>query len=236
MPFHSDIEPLLELQETDIAIQKMEVRLKALPQEVQGALTKISRLQEELEAARQKVKDLEITRRQLDTELEQTEEKVIKLKNQQISVKKNEEYEALNREIEMAREKVGELEERGLEILEELDREKEVLAGRENETRDAIGVVEQEIAQHKEQEKKLRKEKEELEKAREEQRGRVGEEFLARWDKLTHGKIKYPLIVPAAEKKCGGCFMRISNEVESRLLAGKREVFCDHCGRWLYRD
>lgn len=236
MPKHSEITPLLELQSIDQELTKAITRKKSIPADIQACLTRIAKLQDKLENGKTDLRQCEVARKQNQTDIEQAEEKILKLKTQQLSVKKNEEYQALNREMEMIREKIGALEESGLETLEKLDQlqaEVEVLQGNVGKE---VEEVKGEIKALEGKEKELNTEITTLEARLKEQGTQVDETLLTHWKRLRKGTTRLPLVVSAKDKKCGGCYMRISNELESRLLTGDLQVFCDHCGRLLYTE
>ncbi len=236
MPFLQEIEPVLLLQKLDQQLTRATQRKLVIPNDIQVCLTRITNLQKSIETAKQLLREQEVARKQMDTSIAQMEEKVIKLKTQQLAVKKNEEYQALTREIEQAQGKIHQLEEEGIELLDQLDRQQKEASLLQE--RVAVEVKEQEdgIAQFKEKEKQLAAEIASLESQLQEQSGVVSEKLLANWQRLRKSSVKPPLVVPAKGKVCDGCHMTISNDLESRLLAGELLVFCDHCGRLLYRE
>lgn len=236
MAIHPEILPLLQLQSIDQELTKALTRKKSIPADIQTCLTRIAKLQEKLENQKSALKQCEVSRKETDSSIEQVEEKILKLKTQQLSVKKNEEYQALEREIGQAKEKVSELEENGLEILESLDRLQAEVEALQMSVNQEVEEVKTEIRALEEKEKELNKEIVALEEQLKEQSEQVEEKLLGNWKRLRKSSIRLPLVVSAKEKKCGGCYMRISNELESRLLTGELQVFCDHCGRLLYAE
>jgi predicted nucleic acid-binding Zn-ribbon protein len=236
MPFLQEIEPLLSLQKLDQQLTRASQRKQSIPNDIQVCLTQIANHQKRIEAAKQLLREREVARKQLDTSIAQMEEKVIKLKTQQLTVKKNEEYQALTREIELAQEKIHQLEEEGIALLDQLDLQQKEVAQLQEQVAEEVKAQEGIIGQLKEQERQLVAEIHSLESQLKEQSGVVSEKLLANWQRLRKSSTKPPLVVPVKGKACDGCHMTISNDLESRLLASELLVFCDHCGRLLYRE
>jgi predicted nucleic acid-binding Zn-ribbon protein len=236
MAIHPEIKPLLDLQEIDQELSRGVARKKSIPADIQTCLTRIAKHQEKLENGKQQLKQQEVIRKEIDTSIEQAEDKIVKLKTQQLSVKKNEEYQALDREIALVKEKIGELEVNGLEVLDSLERLQGEVAQLQDSVAAEVAQVKDEIKALEEKGRELDAQINRLEESLKKQHGLVAEPLITHWQRLRKSAIKLPIVVSAKGKKCGGCNMRISNELESRLLMGELLVFCDHCGRMLYSD
>ncbi len=236
MPFLQEIEPLLSLQDLDQQLTRTLLRKQAIPNDIQVCLTRITQLHKALDNGKQQLREQEVARKQVDTSIAQMEEKIVKLKTQQLTVKKNEEYQALTREIELAQSQVHQLEESGIDILDMLDRQQQEVTVLQGQVTREVKEQEEAIALLKEKEKSLATEIGVLESRLQEQSGLVSEKLLANWQRLRKSSVKSPLVVSSKGKTCDGCHMKISNELESRLLSSELLVFCDHCGRLLYRD
>src|SRR5438067_1472469 len=97
---HPAIEPLLILQDRDIKRMALEAQLKAVPGDIALVERKIATEKGAIESARTEMRDLEVKKKTLESEIGLTEEKVARYKTQQLSVRKNDEYQALGHEID----------------------------------------------------------------------------------------------------------------------------------------
>lgn len=236
MAIHPEIQPLLELQEIDKELSRAESSKKGIPSEIDILQERIFERKKKLESTREALRKSEVARKQIDLTIQQIEEKVIKLKTQQLTVKKNEEYEALNRELVLSGEAIDAEEEKGLEILEEMDRLEMELQRLTKEVEEEVQEIEAAISALKKRGEALAVQIESVKEKLNQQSKRVTPSLLEVWNRLHQKKIRLPLVVSGKGKKCGGCHMRISNDLESRLLMGEVEVHCDQCGRLLYAE
>src|SRR3954467_7612556 len=94
------LEKLLILQDRDAKRRGLETQLKAIPADVASTERKIAAEKAEIETARAEAKALEAKKKALETEIGSAEQKLAKYKTQQMTVRKNDEYQALGHEIE----------------------------------------------------------------------------------------------------------------------------------------
>ena len=119
------IEKLLIVQDRDVALQKIEQELTRIPQERAKIEALIEEEKNNIEAASQSLKENEVQRSELDTEVKAKEGDVNRFKNQQLQVKKNDEYRALTHQIEQAEADIATLEEREIELMLAIDSARE---------------------------------------------------------------------------------------------------------------
>ena len=111
------LEKLLILQDRDAKRLGVEAQLKAIPGEISLVEQKIATEKAAIDTARNEMRHLESDKKLLETEIGSAEDKLAKYRTQQLSVKKNDEYQALTHEIATMEGKVGELEEKELGIM-----------------------------------------------------------------------------------------------------------------------
>jgi len=227
------ISPLLALQARDLELRKAVLSLQSFPQERARVEKEQAEERSQVEALRQTVRESEVLRERMESDAEAAAEKIIKLKNQQLEVRKNEEYEALTHEIEALKQKVDEIEEKELLLLEEIDRQKQALAGREAESAQKQEGLARILAKIEADESQFRQQLSGMEEEVAARRARVDPDLLARYDILWKQIKRPPVVVPLADHTCGGCHLRVSNEIDAAVQAFK-VVNCDSCGRLLY--
>ena len=118
------IEKLLIVQDRDVVLQKIEQELARIPRRsaLEGHITAE---EANIEAASHALKEKEVERSELDTEIKTKEEAIARFRTQQLEVKKNDEYRALTHQIEQTEQEISDLEERGIELLIEIDESSE---------------------------------------------------------------------------------------------------------------
>lgn len=229
------LEKLLILQDRDARRLALEAQLKAVPREVAAVEQRIAAEKAAIETARTELKELEVRKKTLENDIGSAEEKLTKYKNQQMQVKKNDEYQALGHEIETTQAGISGLEEKELQVMYAIDEAKKKFAAAE-------AVLKQNIAGHEARIRSLREKEQntttELEAACTEvaaARGPIEEFALKVYDRVALHK--QPVCVPIQAGKCGGCHLKVSSEVESASRGKNPDVklpTCDQCGRIVY--
>lgn len=230
------IEKLLILQDRDNRRLAIEGQLARIPVETAELAHKIQEERDGLAAADMELKTLEVRRNALDQDVKSREERIRKYKNQQLDVKKNEEYQALTHEIATLEEEIGRLEEDEIALMLEIDSKKEAFATEAAERQRRVALFEEGIGSLREREKTM---KEGLAEAQTETASAEKEVDPAFRDRYTHIRgrgIRFPIVVPLQDHKCGGCHLRVSGEVETEVRRKTAPVSCDSCGRMLYLE
>src|ERR1044071_2619479 len=97
---NSDLKHLIRIQSIDLSIHEIRSRIDKFPGISKALDEKLRSATAGLEAAREKVKNNQATRKKLESEVVTLESKISKSREQMLSVKTNEEYRALQKEIE----------------------------------------------------------------------------------------------------------------------------------------
>lgn len=224
---------MLILQDRDMKLQQVEDALQTIPQDRRAAEARIAQIKADVEAARRRIKELETKGKTIETEMASIEAQIVKYKNQQLQVKKNEEYQALIHEIENAGKKISDLESDELEVLYELDEERKRFAEAEAKSRDEIELEEKAIARLNEREEEVRGELEAAREAKAKADAELDNPSRSKYTQVARG-LKFPVIVELVGTSCKGCHMKVSNAILSEVKAAREITTCDNCGRVLY--
>lgn len=228
------IEKLLIVQDRDTTLQKIEQELARIPKDLQAIEAKITAEEANIEAASQALKEKEVERHELDTEVKSKEAGIAKFRTQQLEVKKNDEYRALTHQIEKGESEISRLEEREIELMLEIDSEREAFHS-EKATIDArIADQRRQIVQLDELEQNLNASIDEAKAAVEAARTEVDENWLEHYDRVKKLAKRAPYVVRIEAHKCGGCHLRVSNEVAREAINRGEPTFCDQCSRMVY--
>ncbi len=230
------IEKLLILQDRDTRYNSIINQINSIPADIENFQLKIQKEKEALQAAKNSFKEIEVRRKELDIEIGANEEKLVKYKTQQMQVKKNEEYQALQHEIDKLTEIISDIEDKEIALLIEVDEKKEELSKKENDSIQLIKDLEQSIeklhSHHEEFKSDLASAKEAVQKAETE----TDDKFLKIYHFVKKQIKKTPYIVPIDDQRCGGCFLRVSNEVEIDSKKIGEIHRCDSCGRIVFHN
>ena len=234
---HPALAPLLILQDRDSKRIGLETQLKSIPREVAALEQRIAVEKTAIEAARTEVKELESKKKLLETEIGSTETKLGQYRTQQLSIRKNDEYQAMGQQIAATQVQISELEGKELEIMYAIDEAKKRFAVIEGELKANVAVHESRIRTLRERESNIAAELKEAQAQTAEARQPVNELRLRVYDRIAARHL--PAVVPIHGGKCGGCHLKVSGEVESAARAKSDDPAsalptCDQCGRIVY--
>jgi len=228
------IEKLLIVQDRDVALQNIEQELARIPRERTRIEALIETEKENIEAAGQALKEKEVQRNELDHQVKGKESAIARFKNQQLEVKKNDEYRALTQQIEQAEKEIAELEESELELMLEIDSTREAYEGEKATIEARIKDQHEEIKQLGERERNLKASIEAAKEALAQSREGIEENYIEHYDRVKKLAKRPPYVVPIQAHKCGGCHLRVSNEVSRGAMDAGEPHFCDQCARMVY--
>ena len=227
------VEALLILQERDVRVASLTEELRALPDQIAAVEEEIANRAAKFDQLKSTTRQIEADRKKIDLDVQAKQAAIARYKSQQQQTRKNEEFAALNHEIEHAEKEISELEDKELELMEAYDKGLATVAEAQKEL-----MQFQEKAKQKKSELEKRgaamasdltaiKEKQaEAEKA-------VPEEELGRYRRILKSK-KDVAIVPLHHGACGGCHMKVTSQTVVSAKAGGELVSCPNCGRLVY--
>ena len=112
-----ELETLLVLQDRDQKIRAIREQQKSLPITRKGLEAKLESARQLFEHAKQRGKENEVERRKLQLDVEGKQNSIARFKTQQQATRKNEEYQALTKEIGHFEADIRGLEDRELELM-----------------------------------------------------------------------------------------------------------------------
>lgn len=228
------IEKLLVVQDRDTKVRKIEQDLARIPKERAELESRIEAERGQIEAAGEALKAKEVERNELDAEVQTKEAAVKRFRNQQLEVKKNDEYRALTQEIEQAQSAISDLEEREIGLMLEIDSARENYESEKARIEERIARERERIAELDERAANLESAAESARAELEKARGDADPEYLRQYDRVKQIAKRPPFVVPIEDHKCGGCHLRVSNEVSKGAMASGEPHFCDQCARMVY--
>jgi len=227
------IEKLLILQDRDRKLRRIKAELGAIEPQRRALKTKASGAQAALDAARQRVKEIESRRKQLELEVETKKGQINKYGQQQFETRKNDEYQALAKEIEHCKANIIKIEDEEIELMEQAEQAAKQVESASKVLKEAMAIVDREVGQLDGSETNLKKELAELESNRNDLAAAVDGATLSRYERImkTRGD---NVIVGIEHGVCGGCHMKIPAQVVVHCRAQQELTACTNCGRILY--
>lgn len=227
------IEKLLVLQDRDRKIHRVQQELAQIAPERETLRNRASSTQTQLDAAKNRVKQIESERKRLELEVESKKTQIEKYANQQLQTRKNEEYRALAHEIETCKADIMKIEDSEIVLMEQTEvAQKEVIRAT-LAANEAKKLAETLIAELGQREENFKKEYASLQQDRAELASAVDESARNRYDRLLKSKGDNA-VVGIEHGVCGGCHMKLQQQLIVTCQSQKEIVTCSTCGRILY--
>ena len=118
---NADLKHLIRLQSIDLSIHEIRSRIDSFPGISKALDEKLRSATAALDAAREKVKTNQGARKKLEGEVGTLEAKISKYREQMMSVKTNEEYRAMQKEIEHTQNGIRKVEDEILNLMGEAE-------------------------------------------------------------------------------------------------------------------
>ena len=230
---NADLKHLIRIQSIDLAIQEIRSRIDAFPRISKALDEKLRAATTGLEAAREKTKNNQSARKKLEEEVGALEAKISKYREQMMSVKTNEEYKALQKEIEHAQNGIRGVEDEILNLMVEAENAQlEIRTGEVRLKEDQQNVN----GERKQLEAENQRDISALEayiKERREIESFVSADLLPRYERVR--KARGGIAVSAARASvCEVCQVRIRPQVFQEIRRNDKIIACDACQRILY--
>ncbi len=228
-----ELKRLVNVQQIDLRLDEVNQRIDEIPQDIKNLEAALEEKKKKIGEISELIKKTEIERKEKEMDLQSIEDEIKKNQAELNSIKTNEAYAAMLREIEQKKDKKGKLEEVVLSIMERIDvindekrSANQTLKQDEEKFKEDKANLENELAQLKDNANKIRAEKDEESKG-------IDSNTLDLYEKIR--KSKHGLaVVPVNEDSCGGCHISIPAGKLSEIIGDKELVRCENCNRILY--
>lgn len=224
---------LLNLQNIDAELDKLKKVQTDYPEAISDLRGKLETAKQAVDAKKEQASDLEKSRRQLEGELETIQSDLKKHQDRLYEVKTNREYDALQIEIEVLRNRADENETIILEGIEQHDELKTMLEEEERaykvQEADYLGQI---------QDLQSRLDKVDGEASGWRKKRLVAEELvdrpvLSNYDRIRRVVKDGIAVVPIGKGSCGGCFRQLPPQQRVEVRRQDRIIRCENCGRIL---
>jgi predicted nucleic acid-binding Zn-ribbon protein len=224
---------VLDIQELDVKMIRL-IRLKKQRQKELSQIEKLtSELRHQMEEKEREILQMTHEINQLEDKIQELKAKVKRLENQQSSVKKMDEFNALTQEMtNVGREKstieqtISHLVDKRLQEEEVLEKIKQSLATSETSGVELQNEILTNIAEINREGSELKSQRDTLAKV-------ADTTLLSIYERLLKNK-KDRVIVPIENRTCSGCHISLTAQHENVVRKGENLVFCEHCSRIHY--
>jgi predicted nucleic acid-binding Zn-ribbon protein len=228
-----EVEKLLTLQERDQRIRAFQIELTAIPEERRFKEKQIADSAARLEAAKTRMKEIEVERKSLEVQAQAKRDAIAKYKTQQFQTRKNEEFAALGHEIEAAEKAILSIEDRELELMEEAETLRPVVAEAERAHKEERAKLEAQIVELGKKAANIEERVAELTAGRPALTEGLDEDLLDRYSRLFKSK-NGSALVELDHEVCTGCHMKVTTQTFLGVKAEKELIHCPNCGRILH--
>ncbi len=229
-----EIQQLLVLQDRDVRRDNLKKEIEALPRRRERMKAEIAEAEGRIEQARARLQELERRRADLEGTAEAAAERIIKLKNQQMNVKKNEEYTALEHEITAVSGQKDAAETEQLEVMMEVDEAREEFVEAEAKIRRQIAALEGDLEASKERETTLLAELEGAEAQVKEAEAKASPHFLEAYQRVKQQLKTPPYVAPIVNQVSSRSHLKVSNELHEAARKHGEVHYCEHSSCIVY--
>lgn len=230
---HEDLKKLCDLQDLLTTIRDARQQIDDTPRLVEEIEAVRKRSEQELETAQHNLEEAQKLRRHLEAELADLEQKISRYQDQVFQVKKNEEYQALMKEIAAAKEEIKRTEDGILEQMERIEEEQVKVRDRDRSSQHVRVECEQKIGDVLQEKERLVDELKRFEFERKRLEESIGPQLLARFEKIA--AVRDGIAVSrVVDESCQLCCVRVRPQAYQDLKMGTGLVQCGSCHRFLY--
>ncbi len=228
-----DLEHLIRLQQLDDFVEQARRTISEHPARVKALDDRLDEARDHVAAAKQRTADNQAARRALEKDLAALQGRLSKYKDQLMEVKTNREYQAMQKEIEVAQQEVRAIEDRILERMVEADD----LAAAVKAAEAAQTAAQKEIdAERKKMEAEVARLQAELDQSNARRQAilaGITAEVLAIYQTVAP-KRKGIAVAEARDGRCTLCQVRLRPKVFNDVLRNDTIIQCESCQRILY--
>ncbi len=227
------IEKLLTLQDRDQRLRSFQSELNHLPEERKAREKQIADSAARLDQGKLRAKGIEVEKRNFEVEAQAKRDLIARYRQQQLQTRKNEEYAALAHEIEAAEKIIASVEDRELDLMEELEKLTPQLATAEKLHADERSKLQNILDSLESKKNNLEARVSELKSDRQRHAEGIDDEVLSLYEHLF--KTKHGTALATLEHEvCMGCHMKVTAQTVVQVRAARQIIHCPQCGRILY--
>ena len=227
------IEQLLVLQDRDRRLLRVRAELHEVPIQRKRLQDKAALATAGHETAKIHSRQIESDRKKLELEVDSKRDFIRKCETGQGQTKSNDEYKRYNHQIETTQTEIRALEDQQLELMEQAESAAKDLAAASKLSTELKAESDRHLADLAAREGNLQKELASVTTERAAAASGVEQQVLSKYDRIlqTRGE---NIIVGVANVTCGGCHMKLPQQVFLAAKAQKELAHCSNCGRILY--
>jgi len=229
-----ELQNLLELQKADAEILRLKEEIAALPRRVAAIEEKLAGTRSVLEKAKTAMKNDDAARRKYETSIQDLQQKISKYRDQMLDVKTNDQYRALQHEIDFSQAEIRSIEDKILELMVNAESREKQVKSADAELKEETAEIEKEKAQARQTTAEDEKQLAHWNAQRDKLREGVPADLLRHYERVQ--KLRKTGISEVRDHKCMACQVMLRPQTYNEVRSGNQVVICDSCQRILYFD
>jgi len=227
---------LIALQNHDAIIRELDQQVTDIPLRKEQELGRLQTEEEALEAAKAAVTSVKLTIEKIELDIQEKNEAILKLKQQQMTLKTNKEFAAMSTEIRQAEQALQHAEydyAACIDRLEPAERAQQECQAKYDTASEAVNSYVSEL------DARLAQAERELEQATEDRKALRApldvpeyRRHLMYYERLSGNR--WPAMVQINDGVCSGCLMNLPPAKAQAARRATDLVTCDFCGRLIY--
>lgn len=226
---------LIELQQIDSEMKKIENKKTELPRELETLKKELYDYEESFNEEKRKLDELLTKHADGERELDRGNETLKKTKSRLLEVKTNKEYQALLTEIDIIKGKNDDIENDIIHTLDLLDAAREEVEAKGKKLSTFRSAHEMKIRNIEKEIESIGSILLEIETKQNEAKDKIEAELIKRYD-IIKQKRNGRAVVPVWKEICGGCHMNIPPQMYNELQKYENVMLCPNCNRIMYWD
>lgn len=233
IPVEEKLLALYTLQQIDAKINEIKtirgelpIEVRDLEDELEGLKTRIAHLEQDLSDAEQVIANYKAAKKEAEAQVK-------KYEKQQDNVKNNREFDALSKEIEMAKLEAQLNEKRAKDYVETVSAKQTALEEAQKNIKDKEKFLKTKKSELDNVISETEAEEFDLNEQANEARKSIEERLLMGYDKIRRSYKNGLAVVTVQRDACGGCFNRIPPQRQIEIRQHRKVILCEHCGRIL---
>lgn len=228
-----ELSQLIDLQELDLEILQVTERLAKIPAEREQIESEFNQFASEFLELKNKYEQTLKDRKQLETELSDTQQHYEKYQQDKMRVRNEKEYAAVLREIDSSKKLISSLETEILKRMEEIEKLDADLKRLSPDIESKRIDTDKILADLEREHQNARRQTAELEERRKRLCGKLPRSLFSVYDRMARGK-RGQALSEIIDGVCTACRMKVRPKVFSDVRKGDQMITCESCGRILF--
>jgi uncharacterized protein len=230
---NAELSQLISLQETDLAIRRLNEEIAALPNRQEQVERQFAEANREFLALQANYEATGTKRREQESTLEAEQQKHQKFKEDLMKARNEREYTTALREIDVTKKTVSSLETEILKLMEQTETLEKQVQERSPEIEARRGTVDQELAGIAASAEAAKQKLAALQQERQQLFDTLGPLAKATYQRLSRMRNGI-VLAEARDYSCQACRMQIRPQTFNDIKRAESIITCESCGRILY--